>query len=457
MGANLNDLTSDCVHCGFCLPACPTYALSGDENDSPRGRIHLMRQVITGQADLDTAVAEHVDSCLGCLSCVSACPSGVQYDRIIEEFRPQIEQTYAEPRGDRLFRRLVFALFPHPLRLRIAALGAVAYRRTGGAALVRSSGLLRRFPRLGAMEALMPPTTVRKAWRSQPAHNPARGERRRTVGLIAGCVQRVFFGDVNAATVRVLQAEGCDVEIPAQGCCGALSLHAGREDEAKRYARRMIDAFERAGEDRDGGGNALDAIVVNVAGCGSTLKEYGTLLADDPAYAERAAAFAARVRDVSEVLTDLEPVAERHPVPARVAYHDACHLAHGQGVRAQPRALLAGVPDLKILEPAEAAFCCGSAGIHNLVRPAAAEQLGRRKAERIRATDPDLVATGNPGCLLQIQRYLDEGPESSAGPEGSGAAQAAGSPKESVPVVHPIEIIDASIRGLRLNPRRIRR
>ncbi|WP_344661196.1 (Fe-S)-binding protein [Catenulispora subtropica] len=431
MGENLDDLTSACVHCGFCLPACPTYALTGDENDSPRGRIHLMRQVITGQADLDPAVAEHVDSCLGCLSCVSACPSGVQYDRIIEEFRPKVEQAYAEPRGDALFRRLVFALFPHPLRLRVAALGAVAYRRTGGAALVRSSGLLRRFPRLGAMEALMPPTTLRTAWRSSAPHNPARGARRRTVGLVAGCVQRVFFGDVNAATVRVLQAEGCDVEVPAQGCCGALSLHAGREDEARRHARRMIDAFDE--------GEGLDAVVVNVAGCGSTLKEYGALLAGDPAYADRAAAFAAKVRDVSEVLDDLEPVAERHPVPARVAYHDACHLAHGQGVRAQPRRVLAGIPDLTLVEPAEAAFCCGSAGIHNLVRPEAAEQLGRRKAERIRATDPDLVATGNPGCLLQIRRYLDEGDQ------------------PPIPVVHPVEIVDASIRGLRLNPRRARR
>ena len=429
---DLNDLTSDCVHCGFCLPACPTYALSGDENDSPRGRIHLIRQVVTGQAELDTSVAEHVDSCLGCLSCVSACPSGVRYDRIIEEFRPRVEQAYAEPRGDRMFRRLVFALFPHPLRLRIAALGAVAYRRTGGAALIRSSGLLRRFPRLGAMEALMPPTTVRKAWRTQAAHNPARGERRRRVGLVAGCVQRVFFGGVNAATIRVLQAEGCDVEVPAQGCCGALSLHAGRDEEARRYARRLIDAFDTDDSlDSLASLAGLDAVVVNVAGCGSTLKEYGTLLADDPAYAERAAAFAARVRDVSEVLAELEPVAERHPVPARVAYHDACHLAHGQGVRAQPRKLLTDIPELTLLEPTEAAFCCGSAGIHNLVRPEAAEQLGRRKAERIRATDPELVATGNPGCLLQIQRYL-----------------------EDTPVVHPIEIVDASIRGLRLNRRR---
>jgi glycolate oxidase iron-sulfur subunit len=412
---DLVSLTAACVHCGFCLPACPTYSLTGDENDSPRGRIHLIRQVVTGQAVLDSAVAEHVDSCLGCLSCVSACPSGVRYDRIIEEFRPEVEASYAGERGDGTFRRLIFLLFPHPARLRIAALGAVVYRRTGGRALVRFSGLLRRFPRLAAMEALLPPTTLRGSWSRTPRHSPALGERRRSVGLITGCVQRVFFGDVNAATVRVLTAEGCDVAAPRQGCCGALSLHAGREAEAKAYARTMVDAFADT---------PAEAIVVNVAGCGSTLKEYGELLKDDAAYAQRAASFAARVRDVSEVLADLEPRAERHPIPARVAYHDACHLAHGQGIRSQPRAVLRTIPGLELVEPAEASFCCGSAGIHNLVRPEAAEALGRRKAERISATSPDLVATGNPGCLLQIQRYLD-----------------------GVPVVHPVELLDASIRG----------
>ena len=430
-GENLDDLTAKCVHCGFCLPACPTYALTGDENDSPRGRIHLMRQVLEGQAELDDAVAEHIDSCLGCLSCVSACPSGVQYDRIIEEFRPEVEQAYAEHRGDRAFRELVFGLFPHPARLRVAAVGAVAYRRTGGAALVRSSGLLRRFPKLAAMEALMPATTLRKAWSSLPVSTLPDGEPRRTVGLVAGCVQRVFFGDVNAATARVLRAEGCRVVVPDQGCCGALSLHAGRDEEAKRYARKLIDSFRRPAQPTAVPLSDLDAVVVNVAGCGSTLKQYGELLADDPEYAEPAAQFAAKIRDVSEVLADLDPIAERHPVRARVAYHDACHLAHGQGVRAQPRKLLGDVPGLEVAEPAEAAFCCGSAGVHNLVRPEAAEELGRRKAERIRATNPDLVATGNPGCLLQIQRYLGD----------------------ATPVVHPIEIIDASIRGLTLNPR----
>jgi glycolate oxidase iron-sulfur subunit len=423
---SLEALTGACIHCGFCLPACPTYALTGDENDSPRGRIHLARQVVTGQAPLDAAVAGHIDSCLGCLACVPACPSGVRYDRIIEEFRPEVETAYAADRGDRAFRRLVFALFPHPGRLRVAALGAVLYRRSGLRSLIRRSGLMRRFPRLAAMDALLPTTTARAAWTRPPHRAKAWGIERRTVGLVTGCVQRVFFADVNAATIRVLTAEGCSVEAPGQGCCGALSLHAGRDDEAKRYARALIDAFGDVG--------SYDAVVVNVAGCGSTLKHYGDLLADDPAYASKAAAFGAKVRDVSEVLAELEPQAPRHPIFTRVAYHDACHLSHGQGVRSQPRQVLSTIPGLELVEPAESAFCCGSAGIHNLVHPEQAAELGRRKAARIRGCHPDLVATGNPGCLLQIQRYLDED-------LGTGAV---------IRVVHPVELLDASIRGVPL-------
>jgi glycolate oxidase iron-sulfur subunit len=424
--SDLDSLTASCVHCGFCLPACPTYALTGDENDSPRGRIHLARQVVTGQAPLDAAVAGHIDSCLGCLACVPACPSGVRYDRIIEEFRPEVEEAHAAERGDQTFRRLVFALFPHPNRLRVAALGAILYRRTGLRALVHATGVLRRFPRLAAMEALMPPVTARAAWSRLPRRTEPSGERRRTVGLIQGCVQRVFFADVNAATIRVLTAEGCAVTAPRQGCCGALSLHAGRDAEAKAYARAMIDAF-------DADLTSCDAIVVNVAGCGSTLKGYGELLADDPGYAAKAETFAAKVRDVSEVLAGLEPRAPRHPINAKVAYHDACHLSHGQGVRAQPRAVLASIPGIELVEPTESGFCCGSAGIHNLVRPEAAAELGRRKAERISATDPELVATGNPGCLLQIQRYLDERSAEQGGTR--------------IRVLHPVELVDASIRG----------
>jgi glycolate oxidase iron-sulfur subunit len=419
----LLDLTGDCVHCGFCLPACPTYALDSNENDSPRGRIHLARQVVTGQATLDAGVAEHFDACLGCLACVPACPSGVRYDQIIEEVRPLVEAA-SETRTlrQRIIRALIFSLFPHPGRLRVAALFGAFYHRSGLRSLVGRTRLLRGLPLIAAMERLLPAVAARDVLARRPESAEAVGERRRDVAVLTGCVQRVFFGDVNDATVRVLAAEGCGVRAPrAQGCCGALSLHAGRVDEARRYARALIDAF--------GDAASCDAIVVNVAGCGSTLKEYGALLADDPAYAERAASFAARVKDVTEVLAELEPRAPRHPVPARLAYHDACHLSHGQGVREQPRRVLAAIPGLEVVEPADSGFCCGSAGVYNLVQPENAERLGRAKAQRLRETGAQAIATGNPGCLLQIGRYLDEG--------------------EKLPIVHPIQLVDASIRGVK--------
>jgi glycolate oxidase iron-sulfur subunit len=268
------------------------------------------------------------------------------------------------------------------------------------------------------MEALLPELSMRSVVARQPAFTPAVGRARHRVGLLSGCVQRVFFGDVNAAATRVLAAEGCDVVAPkGQQCCGALSSHAGREDEAMDRARKLIDTFEAAD---------VQSIVVNVAGCGSSMKEYAVLLRDDPAYAERAAAFCAKVRDISELLDELGPVAPRHPIPARVAYHDACHLAHAQGIRAQPRAVLRGIPQLTVTDIPEAEICCGSAGIYNLVQPEPAERLGRRKVEQITSTAPDAVVTSNAGCLLQIRRYLDAG----------------------VPLFHPVQLVDASIRGV---------
>jgi glycolate oxidase iron-sulfur subunit len=271
------------------------------------------------------------------------------------------------------------------------------------------------------MEAVMPPVRLAALGARTPAYTPAQGTRRRRVGLLTGCVQRVFFDPVNAATVRVLAAEGCDVIAPpAQGCCGALHIHGGREADGLALARRLIDTFERAG---------VETIAVNAAGCGSNLKEYGHLLRDDPAYAERARAFSARVRDVTELLAELEPVAPRHPIPLRVAYHDACHLAHAQGVRRQPRAVLRAIPDLELVDIAESDLCCGSAGIYNLVEPTTAAELGERKARAILAAHPDCVATANPGCLLQINAALGR----------------LGTP---LPALHPIELVDASIRGV---------
>jgi glycolate oxidase iron-sulfur subunit len=415
------ELIADCVHCGFCLPSCPTYQLWGEEMDSPRGRIHLMKQVVAGEP-LDATVTAHMDNCLGCMSCVTACPSGVKYDALIESTRAEIERKVRRPIADRALRGMIFSLFPHRRRLAVLRGPMRVYQRTGLAAAMRRTGLIAKLPpSVGAMEDLLPPL---RAKAKVPALTPAVGERRARVGLLLGCVQREFFPDVNAATARVLAAEGCEVVAPArQGCCGALSLHAGREDEALHRAKRLIATFE-AHDD-------LDAVVVNAAGCGSSMKDYGRLLASDPEWAERAAAFSARCRDVSELLVELAPVAPRHPLPVVAAYHDACHLGHAQGVRAQPRQLLAGIPGLEVREIADADICCGSAGIYNLVKPGPARELGDRKAENIRATGASLLITANPGCLMQVDSALRR--------RG-----------ESIGMAHTVEVLDASIRGVQL-------
>jgi glycolate oxidase iron-sulfur subunit len=417
------DLLDDCVHCGFCLPTCPTYVLWGEEMDSPRGRIYLMNLGADGQAEMNDTYVRHFDQCLGCMACVTACPSGVQYDKLIEAVRPQIERHYPRSLPDRLFRQMLFQLFPYPDRLRALAFPLWFYQAAGVRALVHRAGVLDRLPaRLQAMESLLPRATPRQLRRRFPERIRARGTARRRVGLLLGCVQRVFFSDVNAATARVLAAEGCEVIIPAtQGCCGALLVHAGQEEGALDFARRTIDTFEAAD---------VDTIAINAAGCGSTMKEYGWLLRDDPAYAERARAFSAKCRDIMEILAELEPRAPRHPLPLRVAYHDACHLQHAQGVRAQPRSVLATIPDLEVVEIPESALCCGSAGIYNMVEPEPAMQLGDRKVANVLKTGADVLASANPGCLLQIQNGLHR-----AG--------------RDLPVVHTVELIDASIRGVR--------
>ncbi|RBY81713.1 glycolate oxidase iron-sulfur subunit [Geodermatophilus sp. TF02-6] len=409
------ELVSDCVHCGFCLTTCPTYTLWGEEMDSPRGRIYLMKSGLEGEPMTDSMV-QHFDACLGCMACVTACPSGVQYDKLIEATRAQVERNHTRTPKDRALRTAIFALFPHKRRLRALR----AYQRTGMPALVRRTGLLERFaPKLAMMASLAPPPPDKRE--PIPARTPAVGRRRAVVGLLTGCVQGEFFPGVNAATVRVLAAEGCDVIVPqAQGCCGALSVHNGRDEEAKRFARRTVDAFEAAG---------VDAVVVNAAGCGSSMKEYALLLADDPAYAQRVEAFAARVRDVSEILAELGSVAPRHPLEVSVAYHDACHLAHAQGVRAQPRALLREIPGLELREIAESAICCGSAGIWNVLNPEPARELGDRKAANIAATGASLLVTANPGCLMQVAASLQR----------RGAR---------IGMAHTVEVLDASIRGL---------
>ncbi|HEX2314476.1 MAG TPA: heterodisulfide reductase-related iron-sulfur binding cluster [Thermomonospora sp.] len=412
----LRPLIDDCVHCGFCLPTCPTYVLWGEEMDSPRGRIHLMKQHAEGEP-LSLPMVEHFDRCLGCMACVTACPSGVQYDRLIETTRARVEEEHPRPVRERAVRELIFQLFPHPRRLHALRGPLRAYQRTGLDRLVRRTGILERLsPALAAMERLAPPLGPAPRL---PERVAARGGRRATVGMLTGCVQREFFPGVNAATARVLALEGCDVVIPRhQGCCGALSVHSGRAEEGREFARRTIAAFE-----------SVDVVVVNAAGCGSVMKEYRDLLADDPVWSARAEALSRKARDLAEFLAELGPRAERHPLPVTVAYHDACHLAHAQGVRAQPRALLAGIPGLTVREIADPEVCCGSAGTYNLLQPEAAAELGDRKAANVHRTGAELLVAANPGCSMQIATALRR--------RG-----------EDIAVAHTAEVLDASLRGL---------
>lgn len=390
--------------------------------DSPRGRIYMMQKAAEGNAALDQTLRRHMDNCLGCMACMTACPSGVQYDKLIEDTRAQVERNIPRSASDWLFRKLLFAIFPHPARLRALAAPMLLYQRSGLQALVRRSGALTLVPkRLAAMEALLP--VVPSGFVTKmPARTAAAAPHRRRVGMLTGCVQQVFFPHVNAATARVLAAEGCEVIAPeGQPCCGALMVHSGLDEQAMAMARRMIDLFEQAN---------VETIAINAAGCGSTMKEYGHLLRDDPQWAHRARVFSAKCRDVTEVLCELEPNALRNPLRLRIAYHDACHLRHAQGIYRQPRQLLAGIPGLEVAEIAESTLCCGSAGIYNLLQPEPAQQLGDRKVSHLLATQAAAVVSANPGCLLQLMSGLRRRGE------------------KQLPTFHMIELLDASIRGV---------
>jgi glycolate oxidase iron-sulfur subunit len=415
------ELIEKCVHCGFCLPVCPTYVLWGEEMDSPRGRIYLMKMALEGSATMNKKWVSHFDSCLGCVACMPACPSGVEYGKLIEATRAQIERNYNRPAVDKLHRRLLFETFTKPARLQFLRWPLLAYQKSGLQAVLRATGFFNLLPKsLASMDSLLPEV---KPIEAVSPITPAQGEKRKRVGLLLGCVQRTFFSHVNAATARVLAAEGCEVVAPPQQtCCGALCVHAGEEAAALDFARSTIDVFEQAN---------VENIVINAAGCGSNVKEYGHLLRNDPAYADRAKRFAAKCRDISEVLSELPLRAERKPLRVRVAFHDSCHLQHAQGIRVQPRSLLAQIPGVELLEIPEAPVCCGSAGIYNLVQPDAATELGNRKAKLIAPLHADVVATGNPGCILQLQSSLAK-------------------TNRPIPVVHTIQLLDASIRGLPL-------
>lgn len=422
-------LIDTCVHCGFCLATCPSYRVIGKETDSPRGRIYLMDAINEGEASLTPATVAHFDSCLGCLACVSTCPSGVQYDRLIAATRPQVERNYDRPLVERGLRTLIFQLFPYPDRLRRLLPLFQFYQRSGLQAWVQKSRLLQRIsPQLAAMDALLP-TLSRPIPVPRTGVIPAQGQRRYRVGMILGCVQQLFFEGVNAATVRVLTANGCEVVIPTgQGCCAALPYHQGETAQAQTLARQMIDRFANTD---------VDAVIINAAGCGHTLKEYGDVLQDDPVYRDRARAFAQQVRDVQEFLAEVGLTAPLHPLTENrsltVVYQDACHLLHGQRISVQPRQLLRQIPNLVLREPVDAALCCGSAGVYNMLQPQVAAELGQQKVRNLLATQPDLIASANPGCTLQLQRHL----------------RAQG---QTIPVLHPIELLDRAIRGEAFTP-----
>ncbi|HEY9649613.1 MAG TPA: (Fe-S)-binding protein [Coleofasciculaceae cyanobacterium] len=420
-------LIDTCVHCGFCLSTCPSYRVIGKEMDSPRGRIYLMNAINQGEADLAEATVQHFDSCLGCLACVSTCPSGVQYDKLIAATRPQVERNYPRSLGDRLFRSLIFKLFPYPNRLRVLLVFLYAYQKIGLQKLVRSTGILKRIsPRLAAMESVLPQITLNSFKDNFPDIIPAQGKKRYRVGVILGCVQRLFFSPVNEATVRVLTANGCEVVIPkTQGCCAALPEHQGQREQAQTLARQMIDSFAETD---------VDYIIINAAGCGHTLKEYGHILDDDLEYREKAKAFAVKVKDAQEFLAEVGLTAKLSPLtdePLTMVYQDACHLLHGQKISVQPRQLLRQIPNVKLREPIDAALCCGSAGVYNMLQPEVADELGQQKVENLLNTGAELIASANPGCSLQIKKHL-------------------GLKGKEITLMHPMELLDYAIRGVKL-------
>jgi glycolate oxidase iron-sulfur subunit len=420
-------LIDTCVHCGFCLSTCPSYRVIGKEMDSPRGRIYLMNAINKGEAALDETTSQHFDSCLGCLACVSTCPSGVQYDQLIAATRPQVERNQPRSLKDRLIRTLIFSVFPYPLRLRLFLPLLWFYQKLGLQKLIRATGFLKKFfPRLAAMESILPEITLKSLRDNFPDVIPAQGKKRYRVGVILGCVQRLFFSPVNEATVRVLTANGCEVVIPkTQGCCAALPAHQGQEAQAQALARQMIDSFAET---------EVDAIIINAAGCGHTLKEYGHILENDPDYREKAQQFAAKVRDAQEFLIEVGLSAELSPLTPdklTIVYQDACHLLHGQKISLQPRQLLQKIPGVQLKEPIDAALCCGSAGVYNMLQPDVADELGQQKVDHLLNTGAQLIASPNPGCSLQIKKHLHlKGKE--------------------IPLMHPIELLDHAIRGTKL-------
>ena len=421
------ELFLDCVHCGLCTSACPTYVELGDENDSPRGRIYLMRAVTDGRIELDAQVKRHLDLCLDCRACESACPSGVQYGKLIEPFRIHMERTGASANDlGWLLRFLLFKVTPYAGRMRLALAPARFMQWTGIDWLLRKIGFFKLLPpSLRQFHDLLPP--LRRHYGKLPEVLPAAGKRRARVALFTGCAGDAVFPATTVATARVLQKNGCEVWIPrAQVCCGALHYHSAKEEPARRFAEQNCQAFL---DKEDRAWPSLDAIIVNAAGCGAMLKDYGHLLHESP-LTEQGQAFARKTKDVSEFLMELGPIKAQHPLKLKATYHDACHLCHGQQIRKQPRQLLEMIPDLELVPLNESEICCGAAGSYNITQPEMAERLGQRKARNLLATGADAVFSSNVGCLMQIGRYLR-------------------AERPHVWIAHPVDALWASYEGSR--------
>ena len=417
------DLVKDCVHCGFCLSACPTFLVTGNELDSPRGRIYLMKSALGGKIPMGGSLVKHLDMCLGCIACEPACPSGVQYSRLIESARSQIERRYERPFSDRLHRSLIFSLFPYPKRLRLLLPLLYLYQASGLRDLIQQSHILQKLSKtLSRMDEMLPDIKSSTLFPSMPNVVPAKGKKGHTVALLTGCVQGVLFPQTNEATIRVLSENGCEVVVPRnQGCCGALSLHSGRLSEAREFARANINIFESSDH---------DAIIVNSAGCGSAMKEYRELLKGDRSYAKRAERVSNKTKDIMEFLDQIGLQGELKEVKCRVTYQDACHIAQAQRIKSQPRNIIRRIPGVEFVELPESELCCGSAGIYNIVELEMSGRLLDRKIRNVKDTKADLLVAGNPGCLLQIQMGIKQ--------NGLNAKTA-----------HPIELLDWAYSGSR--------
>lgn len=412
------NIVDDCVHCGFCLSACPTYIETGNELDSPRGRIYLMGAVLDNKIPLGDSVVEHLDKCLGCLACETACPSGVEYRFLIEASRSQIERNYKRSAGDKLFRGLLFSILPYPEKLGRMLPFIYLYNKSGIRKLFNSFGVLKKISSsLNRMEQMIPDVNTMSVKKFPEVISPE-NEKKYSVALLTGCVQNVFFSETNISTINVLKKLGCEVVIPGeQPCCGALSVHSGRLSEGRDFARKIIDKFSSLD---------VDSFIINSAGCGSAIKEYAYLLSEDPYYSQKAKRLAEKTKDIMEFIDEIGIDRNLNDLKMKITYQDACHISHGQNIRSAPRNILSKIPGLELIEMKNSDTCCGSAGIYNILQPDLAEDILAKKIESIENTSAECIVAGNPGCLLQIQKGLRER-------------------NRNLRIAHPIEILDKAL------------